>query len=224
MEKSTRPDIAYAVHQCARFSANPKKSHANAVKQIVRYLIGTRDKGIILEPTGNEFEVFCDSNFVGDYNQDTAPYDVMTAKSRGGHIIMYAGCPMLWSSKMLSEVTLSTTESEYCEISNALRSTIPLMSLVNEVRERYDTKLVGVPVVKCEVFEDNSGAVELAMVHKMRPRTKHINVKYHHFREHVRKKLIRISHVSSEENCADSCTKPLGKDLFEKHRLTIQGW
>jgi hypothetical protein len=36
LEKSTRPDIAYAVHQCARFSANPKKSHANAVKQIVR--------------------------------------------------------------------------------------------------------------------------------------------------------------------------------------------
>jgi hypothetical protein len=98
------------------------------------------------------------------------------------------------------------------------------MSLVNEIRERYDANLVGVPVVKCEVFEDNSGAVELSMVHKMRPRTKHINVKYHHFREHVRKKLIRISHVPSEENCADSCTKPLGKDLFEKHRLTIQGW
>jgi hypothetical protein len=224
LEKSTRPDIAYAVHQCARFSSNPKKSHANAVKQIVRYFIGTKDQGIILNPTGNEFEVYCDSNFVGDYNQDTASYDVMTAKSRGGHVIMYAGCPMLWSSKMLSEVTLSTTESEYCEISNALRSTIPLMSLVNEIRERYDANLVGVPVVKCEVFEDNSGAVELSMVHKMRPRTKHINVKYHHFREHVRKKLIRISHVPSEENCADSCTKPLGKDLFEKHRLTIQGW
>jgi hypothetical protein len=224
LEKSTRPDIAYAVHQCARFSANPRKSHANAVKQIVRYLIGTQDKGIILKPTGNEFEVYCDSNFVGDYNKDTSHYDVMTAKSRGGHIIMYAGCPIVWSSKMLTEVTLSTTESEYCEISNALRSTIPLMNFVNEIRERYDKNLTGVPVVKCEVFEDNSGAVELATVHKMRPRTKHINVKYHHFREHVRKKLIRISHVSSENNCSDTCTKPLGTTLFEKHRLFIQGW
>ena len=38
LEKSTRPEIAYAVHQCTRFCANPKKSHAEAVKQIGRYL------------------------------------------------------------------------------------------------------------------------------------------------------------------------------------------
>jgi hypothetical protein len=32
LEKSSRPAIAYAVHQCARFSKNPKQSHANALK------------------------------------------------------------------------------------------------------------------------------------------------------------------------------------------------
>jgi hypothetical protein len=37
LEKSTRPDIAYAVHQCARFSSCPKQSHAEAVKYICRY-------------------------------------------------------------------------------------------------------------------------------------------------------------------------------------------
>ena len=31
LEKSTRPDISYAVHQCARFSSDPKKSHTQAV-------------------------------------------------------------------------------------------------------------------------------------------------------------------------------------------------
>ncbi len=45
LEKSTRPDIAYAVHQCARFSIDPKVEHANAVHWIARYLkeYGTRD-------------------------------------------------------------------------------------------------------------------------------------------------------------------------------------
>ena len=38
LEKSTRPDIAYATHQCARFSSNPKIEHSNAVKRIGRYL------------------------------------------------------------------------------------------------------------------------------------------------------------------------------------------
>ena len=33
---STRPDIAFATNQCARFSADPRKSHENAVKQIAK--------------------------------------------------------------------------------------------------------------------------------------------------------------------------------------------
>jgi hypothetical protein len=48
LEKSTRPEIAYAVHQCARFLSYPKKSHANAVKSLCRYLAATKDKGLIL--------------------------------------------------------------------------------------------------------------------------------------------------------------------------------
>ena len=79
LEKSTQAaDFACTVHQCTRFSSNIKKLHANAVKQIVRHLIGTRDMGIILKPTGKGFEVYCYSNFAGNYNQDAAPYNVMS--------------------------------------------------------------------------------------------------------------------------------------------------
>jgi len=31
LENSSRPDIAYAVHQCARFAANPMTSHKHAI-------------------------------------------------------------------------------------------------------------------------------------------------------------------------------------------------
>jgi hypothetical protein len=51
LEKSTHPDISFAVHQCARFSSNPKQSHAMAVHYIARYLAATREKGITLAPT-----------------------------------------------------------------------------------------------------------------------------------------------------------------------------
>jgi hypothetical protein len=56
LEKSTRPDIAYAVHQCARFAANPKKEHGIAVKHIGRYLLDTQDKGITCTPNTNAIE------------------------------------------------------------------------------------------------------------------------------------------------------------------------
>jgi hypothetical protein len=42
---STRPDISMAMHHCARFSSNPKALHELAVKRIIRYLYGTKDKG-----------------------------------------------------------------------------------------------------------------------------------------------------------------------------------
>jgi hypothetical protein len=45
LSTSTRPDIAFAVHQCARFSISPKRSHELAVHRIVRYLKGTKDRG-----------------------------------------------------------------------------------------------------------------------------------------------------------------------------------
>ena len=32
LEKSSRPDIVYAIHQCARLSVAPKKSHSEPVK------------------------------------------------------------------------------------------------------------------------------------------------------------------------------------------------
>ena len=41
---STRPDIAMAVHQIARFSNNPKLSHEKSIVQIYRYLLGTAGK------------------------------------------------------------------------------------------------------------------------------------------------------------------------------------
>ena len=52
------------------------------------------------------------------------------------------------------------------------------------------------------------------MTPKMRPRTKHINVKFHHFRDYVKRKLITILPIRSEDNPADTLTKPLPLDLI----------
>ena len=50
LQGTTRPDIAMATHQFARFNNNPKLSHEQAVKSIGRYIWDTRDKGIIYRP------------------------------------------------------------------------------------------------------------------------------------------------------------------------------
>ena len=42
----TRGDCSFAVNQCARFMHNPGPTHIAAIKRVLRYLAGTRDRGI----------------------------------------------------------------------------------------------------------------------------------------------------------------------------------
>jgi hypothetical protein len=224
LEKSTRPDIAYAVHQCARFCLEPKESHATAVKRIGKYLIENKGKGMILNPKQHSFDCYVDADFVGNWNRVTADVDPGTAKSRTAYIISYAGCPVAWASKLQTEVALSSTEAEYNALSESLRHVRFLMQVVDKAKEVGWEMFAGAPTVHCKVFEDNSGALEMSRLPKMRPRTKHLCVRLHHFREHVRTGKISIQHVASEKQLADIATKPQPTDLFVAQRESILQW
>ena len=107
---TTRPDCLFAVHQCARFSVNPKLSHERAVKRIVRYLKGTQDKGLIIKPDATKgVQCFVDADFAGGYSNETKD-DPISVFSRTGYVIFYYNCPICWVSKMQSEISLSTSD------------------------------------------------------------------------------------------------------------------
>jgi hypothetical protein len=225
VEKSTRLDLAYSVHQCARFSADPKESHATAVKRIGKYLLATKDKGLILNPREHSFDCWVDADFVGNWDRVHADVDPSTAKSRTGYIISYASCPIIWASKLQTEVALSTTEAEYNAISTSLREVIYLMQIVAEIKPSIGLKTFEkAPTLHCKLFEDNSGALEMARLPKMRPRTKHICVRFHHFREHVRKGLISVHKVPTEFQLGDITTKPQPEALYVSQRESLMQW
>ena len=48
----TRPDIAHAVNQLARFMKAPGEAHWKAAKHVLRYLAGTRDRALTFRPDG----------------------------------------------------------------------------------------------------------------------------------------------------------------------------
>ena len=63
LDQCTRPDIVYAVHQCARFSSNPRKENTDAVEYIGPYLKGTSELGISFNPDiSKSFECFADAD------------------------------------------------------------------------------------------------------------------------------------------------------------------
>ena len=94
---------------------------------------------------------------------------------------MYAGCPIVSKSQLQTEIAFSTTEAEYTGLSYALREAIPLMELLKEMKGKgfdvFDHKVK----VHCRVLEDKSVAIEVVVVHKWRPRTKHLATKLYHF-------------------------------------------
>ncbi len=214
----TRPDIMYATHQVATYASDPRKSHGKALLHIVCYLKRTHDLGLKFKPSQDKgFECYCDADFSGNWNKEFAPVDPSTAKSCSGWIVFYAGCPVCWASKLQSQVALSTTEAEYIAMSMALIDVISVMDLIAEIKDRGFQVICTQPFVYCKVFEDNSGALELACLPKLHPKTKHINVCYHHFREHVRKGLIKIFSIDTKDQIADALTKALPQNDFTRH-------
>jgi hypothetical protein len=124
--QNTRPDISFAVHQCARYSSNPTALHELAVKRIGRYLLATKDKGLILHPTHDfKLDMFIDADFAGMWHREYSELREC-ALSCTGYIITYCGCPIHWASKLQSEIALSATESEYIALSIASRELLPL--------------------------------------------------------------------------------------------------
>ena len=102
---TSRPYMMQDVGQVARFQAIPKETHIIVVKRIFRYLKGTMDFGLWY-PKGNELTLiaYSDANWVGcvDHRRSTS---VTT--------FFLGNCPVSWSSKKQSSVSLLTAEVEY---------------------------------------------------------------------------------------------------------------
>jgi hypothetical protein len=224
LANNSRPDIAFATHQCARFTHNTKQSHATAVKTIVRYLKGTRTRGLIFSPQPNlALDCYVDADFAGLWDIED-PHDPICVKSRTGFVIMLCGCPLLWKSQLQSLVSLSTMEAEYIALSTSMRELVPLRQLVEEIAVALDATERLVVRTHSTVFEDNNGALALANLPRLTPRSKHIAVRMHWFREHVRSGQIQVVKVDTTAQVADIFTKGLAREIFERVRKLLMGW
>ncbi len=172
-------------------------------------------------------EVFVDADFAGGWD----PGDALNADnvySRMGYVICFAGCPIFWQSKLQTEIALSTAEAEYIGLSQALRETIPMTNLMREMNVIF---LLYPPQPKfvLKVREDNQSCIAMTNNPKFTLRTKHIAIKYHHFRKHVKTHsnpdgFIEIEYCVTKEQVADIFTKPVWDDIFFKLRLKMLYW
>ena len=131
---------------------------------------------------------------------------------------------MLWKSQLQTKIALSSCESECTGLSCSLRDATPIMNVLKEMKERGFPIPTAKAAVHCKVFEDDSGALEIAKVHKFQPRTKHLNAKSHHFRSHVDTDQITMHKASTRDQRADYLTKPATWEILKIHQKEMMGW
>lgn len=197
----TRPDVAQAVNQASRKTENPSKDDVTAVKKILKYLVGTKDKGIMFKrniPIG-DIRAFSDSDYAGD---------LMTRRSTTGTVLMLENGPIYWSSKRQPIVALSSTESEFIAAADTCKDAMYLKSVLKELVEEN---------IKLILHVDNQSSMQLIKTGSFNKRSKHIDVRYHHIYEKYVEGQIDVAYCPSEIQLADIMTKPLNKVKFQRH-------
>ncbi|KAE8974397.1 hypothetical protein PR003_g14457 [Phytophthora rubi] len=83
----TRPDISVAVAKISRFLENPGEKHWDAGMKVVRYLLKTKDVGIVHDGLlGTQLEAYSDANWAG--NRDDR-------RSVNGMLMIPCGAPVV---------------------------------------------------------------------------------------------------------------------------------
>ena len=225
LSSNSRPDIAFAVHQAARFTHCAKLSHETTIKRIGRYLKATKDRGLVMKPSSTlSLELFADADFAGLWSIEQAS-DPISVKSRTGYIITLGDVPVTWSSKLQTEIATSTMHAEYVALSSGMRELLPVKGTLEHICQIFDIDRDSKAKV-IRVWEDNEGAVKLATgpVEKVTPHSKHFGVKYHWFREKINDLKIVIKHVRTDIQKAEILTKGLSSKEFQSKRKLIMGW
>jgi hypothetical protein len=198
----TRPDILFSVNQAARKSKNPTMEDWINVEKIFKYLKGTENYGIKFSKNSS-LKIFVDADYAGDID---------TRKSTSGFLMMMGDAPTNWYSKLQHCVATSTAESEYYSVSECAKHSLWYMNLLNELNINLNYVIINV---------DNKATIYNCQNHSINAKSKHIDIKYHHIRDLVKKDKIRLKYIKSENNLADGFTKYLNNSLMDKFRNTL---
>ena len=142
---------------------------------------------------------------------------------RNGMVITYTNCPIFWRSSLQTEISLSTAEAEYIALSSALIQVLPVVTMLEEIDKVFPL-LIKKQNFVCKVRKENQYCIKMATETKIPPRTKHIDLKYHHFRSHVKSGRVDIQHRPTGEQLADLLSKLLSSEAFFTLKYMLCGW
>ena len=228
---STRPDIATITNLLAKYTAHPSPGHLTHVKHVIRYLKGTKSKGIAFSTAPNsKLESFvkfpicpstitslCDANW-GPQDQskpkpnESREIEPFKTRSLSGFLLWYGG-PLHWVSKRQTITARSSAESEIYATDECTKSLLHLSFIVDGFH--LTTELMPSPTT---VYNDNSACVNWSK-NTTTKGLRHIQIRENAVRESCLNGFIEVKHISGKVNLSDMFTK---EDKDVSHFITIR--
>ncbi|XP_031257653.1 secreted RxLR effector protein 161-like [Pistacia vera] len=134
----SRPDLAFTVSLVSKFMSNPGRSHWVALKWIMRYLKGIRSVGIVFKKNQSY------NNYVEGFAYADYARDMEKRKSTFGFVFTLWGNTVSWKSKLQHMVILSSIESEYVALIEAVNEATWLKDLANKLGIKQQTMMINI--------------------------------------------------------------------------------
>ena len=124
------------------------------------------------------------------------------------------GATISWAAKKQQTVALPTAEAEYMGISAGLQELLWIKQYISELLtlQDQDIETSTTPILYC----DNQAAVSISHNDIHYHRTKHIDIRHHFIRDHVKQANVKLEWISTQEQIADTLTKALDTANFKK--------
>ena len=112
-------------------------------------------------------------------------------------------------------MALSSAEAEYMAASLATCEAIWMRKIL--------VRLFGSHLDPTVIYCDNQSCIKISVNPIFHDRSKHIDIRYHHIRDCLQRKVMLLSYIPMEDQDADILTKALTRRKLEYHRGRI-GW
>ncbi|GKA55513.1 ribonuclease H-like domain-containing protein, partial [Tanacetum coccineum] len=201
----TRPNLSYVVQQVCLYMHDPREPHLAALKRILCYVRDTLDYGLQLYSSST-------SSLVAYSDVDWAGCPT-TRRSTLGYGVFLGNNLLSWSSKRQYTVSRFSIDAKYRGVASAVAEKSWLQNLLRELQSPLHSATI--------VYCDNVSAVYLSSYHVQHQHTKHIEIDIYFFRDHVATGQVRVLHVPSRYQYADTLTKGLPSALFDEFQTSL---
>lgn len=203
LANGTRPDLAYLTGQLARFMATPALRHLQLSTQVLRFIVGTVNVGIVYQKEGfrHIYDYTCFTNATWGTDEKIRSFMGVVIKRYGGAVY--------WAAKRQKSTAGSTYKAEIMGINKGGKEIAWQQKLQRDIVEQWF-----IPTI----WYDNAAAVDAYYTTKINSRAKHILIRYYYTKNDlVEKNLLYIKHIPGVDQTADMLTKQLLLPAFMKH-------